>query len=193
MTQRAPLTLPHYPSSRRRKQWKLTELIDHWNTQGLPTINLLVLSWAYLENPERPDGLVLVTKLPDGSLRTPEPVTPAALVEMRRMKLSRGDVASELWLTPELARWLLEQVEHDGKPPDRDGTVGPGARPTSYDDADDPLLEEMHRMRQTEPELKVWSAAGRVADRADGDGTYDSRRRRLTMKYKTKIVSRGVV
>jgi hypothetical protein len=53
--------------------------------------------------------------------------------------------------------------------------------------ADAPLIEEMHRIIETNPTLSVTAAAMKVADRAEGGGLLDSRVRRLTQRYSEKF------
>jgi hypothetical protein len=52
--------------------------------------------------------------------------------------------------------------------------------------SDNALLEEMHRIRNANPDMSVWKATEQVVPKATGGGTDESKRRRLAAKYLKK-------
>lgn len=104
------------------------------------------------------------------------------------------------WIRP---RFLSETVfgiwpadkDHDRismglvlEPPAKKGLGRPKGS-GSYMKFDEPLLKEMAELLRLGRAASVYEAAGMVADRARGNGTWLSRRRRLTRRFKKHKVS----
>lgn len=79
--------------------------------------------------------------------------------------------------SPEPDEIVQNQLVRRGRP------LGSG----SYEPLDAPLVEEMHQLMNEEPCLSPTAAANRVADRAAGGGTVESKARRLAERYSQKF------
>ena len=175
------ITIPDGPGASKRTRWTLEELLAHWSSQGLKASDALILASTELQAAERPPGLTLV---PDEQSRVAwreDEVSPAALTDILDTRVSVRDLSNRLWLSRDLNAWLVNRIK-DGV--DRhEQLASPTGRP-SFDAADELLLQEMRQLRLRDPDLSPWDAAGTVADRAQGRGNIDSRRRRLVRKYR---------
>jgi hypothetical protein len=80
-----------------------------------------------------------------------------------------------------------EAVEANETP---DSQIRPRGRPAgsgSFAASDEPLIAEMRSLIETERTLSPWAAAARVADRAAGGGTHESKIKRLVSRYSEKF------
>lgn len=110
----SPLTLPDGPLDWRRERWSLIELVEHWASQGARPNDVLILAWEALEHPERPDGLTIVPDREAQVAWKPADVPPEQFAWILRKGGGRGNVAHRLYLTRELAAWVVERL--NGKP-----------------------------------------------------------------------------
>jgi hypothetical protein len=133
-----------------------------------------------LQAAERPPGLTLVPDEHSRVAAREDELSPAALTSILQTRISMRDLAARLWLSRDLTAWLVNRIE-DSFDRHEQGAA-PRGRP-SFDADDERLLQEMHQMRLRNPDLSPWDAAGTVADRAKGRGTFESKRRRLIRKY----------
>jgi hypothetical protein len=73
-------------------------------------------------------------------------------------------------------------------------TYKPQGRPQgsgSWEDADEVLLQAMHKLIKSGTAKSAYDAARRVADTAPGSGTFESRRSRLARRYNQRFRSVG--
>ena len=79
----------------------------------------------------------------------------------------------------------IKDVEKELSPP-APAKRGRPPKSGSYEKSDIPLIEEMRRLIGNGDAKLVWEAAGAVAERAEGGGVLESRRKRLAKRYSEK-------
>ena len=79
----------------------------------------------------------------------------------------------------------IKDVEKELSPP-APAKRGRPPKSGSYEKSDIPWIEEMRRLIGNGDAKLVWEAAGAVAERAEGGGVLESRRKRLAKRYSEK-------